>query len=116
MIASDSGPEEPEDRQDPAVVAFRGWQAELAEDAGHVLLDRPAGDDEAAAMPALERPSAIRDSTSRSRGVNAASPWAWRPARRSWPTTSGSRAVPPAATRVRASMNSATSATRSLSR
>ena len=38
------------------------------------------------------------------------------PARSSWPTTSGSSAVPPAATRVSASMNSATSATRSLSR
>ncbi len=67
-------------------------------------------------MPALERPSAINESTSRSRPVSGARPAARWPAPASWVTTSGSSAVPPAATRSRASVNSATFATRSLSR
>jgi hypothetical protein len=70
----------------------------------------------ASAMPAFERPSAISASTWRSRAVSAARPSARRLARSSWPTTSGSSAVPPAATRSSASANSATSATRSFSR
>ncbi|RKE17299.1 2-polyprenyl-6-methoxyphenol hydroxylase-like FAD-dependent oxidoreductase [Streptomyces sp. TLI_171] len=69
----------------------------------------------ACAMPALERPSAIRPSTSRSRGVSRAS---GSLSRRSsnCATTCGSRAVPPSATRRTAATNSATSATRCLSR
>ena len=35
-----------EDGEDAAVVAFVGGQAELGEDAGHVLLHGPAGDHE----------------------------------------------------------------------
>src|SRR5215472_3557724 len=69
----------------------------------------------AAAISVLERPSAISASTSRSRWVSAASGSGPRRSR-SWATTSGSRAVPPAATRRSASRNSATSATRSFSR
>ena len=66
-------------------------------------------------ISALERPSAIMASTSRSRCVKASR---GSPPRRtsSWATTSGSSAVPPAATRRSASRNSATSATRSFSR
>ena len=50
----------------------------------------------AAAIPALDRPSAISASTSRSRGVSVARSPACRLARTSWLTTSGSSAVPPA--------------------
>lgn len=67
------------------------------------------------AMPALERPSAIRARTSRSRAVSRSS---GSLARRtsSWATTCGSSAVPPTATLRSASMNSSTSATRCLRR
>ena len=68
------------------------------------------------AIAPLDRPSAISPSTSRSRAVSVASPPPRRLAPSSWVTTSGSSAVPPAATRLSASMNSLTSATRSLSR
>lgn len=44
-------------------------------------------------IPALDRPSAISASTSRSLGVSLARPTAWRLARTSWLTTSGSSAV-----------------------
>jgi hypothetical protein len=67
-------------------------------------------------MPEFDLPSAISASTWRSRGVSEASPPRCRLARNSWLTTSGSSAVPPAATRSRAAVNSATLATRSLSR
>ncbi len=67
------------------------------------------------AMPALERPSAMDASTSRSRAVSRSSGSLCRRVS-SWETTCGSSAVPPAATRRTASMNSATSATRCLSR
>jgi hypothetical protein len=70
----------------------------------------------AAAMPALERPSAINASTSRSRGVSDDTPRLVRLAASNWLTTSGSRAVPPAPTRSSAALNSDTSDTRSLSR
>lgn len=70
----------------------------------------------AAAMAVLERPSAMRPSTSRSLRVSRARGSAFRLRARSCRTTSGSRAVPPAATRWAASMNSSMSATRSLSR
>jgi hypothetical protein len=70
----------------------------------------------AAAMAVLERPSAMRPSTSRSLRVSRPSGSAFRLRARSCRTTSGSRAVPPAATRRAASMNSSMSATRSLSR
>ena len=70
----------------------------------------------AAAIPALDRPSAISASTSRSLAVSEASPAARRLAPSSWLTTSGSSAVPPEPTRSSAAANSATSATRSLSR
>ena len=68
------------------------------------------------AIARLERPSAIRARMSCSRTVSALSAVAWRLAFSSPATTSGSRAVPPAATRAIASVNSATLATRSLSR
>ena len=70
----------------------------------------------ASAMPALDRPSAMRPSTSRSLGVSLASGSAFLLRASSCRTTSGSSAVPPAATRLAASMNSSMSATRSLSR
>jgi hypothetical protein len=70
----------------------------------------------AAAIPALDRPSAISASTSRSRGVRDDMPSVVLLAARSWLTTSGSSAVPPDPTRSSASLNSATSDTRSLSR
>ena len=68
------------------------------------------------AMPLFDFPSAIAASTSRSRGVSSSSgPWLrFRPSIR--PTTAGSRALPPAATRATASTNTSTSPTRSLSR
>src|SRR5690348_10589024 len=68
------------------------------------------------AMAALDRPSAIRASTSRSRGLSVArvpSP-VLRASKRA--ITSGSIAVPPAATRRTASTNWPLSKTRSLSR
>src|SRR6266404_3261480 len=68
------------------------------------------------AMAALDRPSAIRASTSRSRGLSAVrvpSP-VLRASKRA--ITSGSIAVPPAATRRTASTNWPLSSTRSLSR
>jgi hypothetical protein len=69
-----------------------------------------------AQMPAFERPSAIRDSTSRSRGLRSAtgSSSRGRPTKRV--TTSGSMAVPPRATRRTASRNSSMSSTRSFRR
>jgi hypothetical protein len=70
----------------------------------------------AAAMAVFERPWAISESTSRSRGVRAARESARRLAPSRWRTTSGSSTVPPRATRVSASTKSLTSATRSLSR
>src|SRR5260221_8534069 len=84
---------------------LRGRQAQLAEDAGHVLLDGAGGQDEHFPDAGRDRPCAIRDSTSRPREVSAA-----RPARLAasiWLTTSGSSAVPPAATRASESANSA---------
>ena len=67
-------------------------------------------------MAALERPSAMRESTSFSRALSTEIESVRRDAPRSWVTTSGSSAVPPDATRTRASTKSLTSATRSLSR
>src|SRR5215211_9396553 len=46
-IRAASGPQEREDGQDPAVVGGGGGEAELAEEAGDVLLDRALGDDQA---------------------------------------------------------------------
>jgi len=68
------------------------------------------------AIAEFDRPSAIRASTWRSRGVSVARPPRCRLARNNWLTTSGSSAVPPPATRSSAAVNSATLATRSLSR
>jgi hypothetical protein len=67
-------------------------------------------------MAALDRPSAISARTSRSRGLSAArlSSPVLRASKRA--ITSGSMAVPPAATRRTASTNWALSNTRSLSR
>src|SRR5262249_3303255 len=65
------------------------------------------------AMPALERPSAISASTSFSRGVSSARRSSRRPTKCA--TTSGSRAVPPSATRRTVSTNASTSITRSFS-
>ena len=56
-------------------------------------------------MAALERPSAISASTSRSRAVSRSSGSSWRPGQ-IVATTSGSSTVPPAATRRTASTNS----------
>ena len=50
------------------------------------------------AIAALDRPSAIRESTSRSLAVKLSSAFARPPAPMSSAMTSGSRAVPPAAT------------------
>ena len=68
-------------------------------------------------IAAFERPSAISSSTSRSRGVSRPS-GGCRPAagRSSFAITSGSIAVPPAATRRTASTNCSALKTRSLSR
>src|SRR5262245_58015121 len=66
-------------------------------------------------IPVLERPSAISRSTCSSRGVSRSIGSSRRRAT-SCATTSGSRAVPPAATRRTASRKSVTCATRSLSR
>src|SRR3954454_8553684 len=70
----------------------------------------------ASAMAALERPSAIRPSTSRSRAVRPSSGSSRRRRPSSRATTSGSSALPPPATRRTASVKVSTSATRSLSR
>ena len=67
-------------------------------------------------IPRLVRPSAIADRTSRSRGVSTSSGSSPRRGVINCATTSGSRAVPPRATRRSASMNSRTSPTRSLRR
>jgi hypothetical protein len=66
------------------------------------------------AMPELDLPSAMSPSTFRSREVSDASPGSGL--RSSWLITSGSSAVPPAATRSSAETNSATLPTRSLRR
>jgi len=67
-------------------------------------------------MAALDRPSAISPSTSRSRGVICESGSSRALRASSLAITSGSIAVPPAATRRTASMNWPLSNTRSLSR
>jgi hypothetical protein len=69
-----------------------------------------------AAMAALDLPSAISASTSRSRGLIASSGLLRRRRPSNCATTSGSSAVPPSPTRRTAARNSETSATRSLSR
>ena len=68
-----SGLQVSEDGQHPAVVGVRGCQAELAEDVPDVLLDGPLGTTRIPAIAALERPSAIRASTSRSLAVSVPS-------------------------------------------
>jgi hypothetical protein len=97
-------------RPAPAVVGVRGCQPELAEDVPDVLLDGPLGTTRIPAIAALERPSAIRASPSRSLAVSVPSLPVRRLAPMSCVTTSGSRAVPAAATRLSASTNSSTSA------
>ena len=67
-------------------------------------------------IAALVRPSAMRPSTSRSRGDRRSSGSRRRVRASSCATTSGSRAVPPVPTRSTPSRNSDTSAMRSLSR
>ena len=67
-------------------------------------------------MAAFDRPSAMRERTSRSRAVRTDSESVRRVAPSSCVTTSGSKAVPPIATRSSASTKSLTSATRSFSR
>ena len=74
----------------------------------------PSETDSASAMAALDLPSAISESTSRSRGVRSASGSRLRPI--SWRTTIGSSTVPPAATACTAPRKSSRSLTRSLSR
>ena len=68
-----SGLQVSEDGQHPAVVGVRGCQAELAEDVPDVHLDGPLGTTRIPAIAALERPSAIRASTSRSLAVSVPS-------------------------------------------
>ena len=104
-----SGVEVGEDGEHAAVVVIGGGQAELAEDAVDVLADGLVGDEQPSTDAALERPSAMSPSTSRSRGVSSARGSSrWRRLR-SWATTSGSMTVPPPATRRTASMNWSTS-------
>jgi hypothetical protein len=67
-------------------------------------------------MAVLERPSAIRASTSRSRGLRAATAPSPELRASKREITSGSIAVPPAATLRTASTNWALSNTRSFSR
>ena len=105
-----SGLQVSEDGQHPAVAGVRGRRAELAEDVPDVLLDGPLGTTRIPAIAALERPSAIRASPSRSLAVSVPSLPVRRLAPMSCVTTSGSRAVPPAATRPSDSTNSSTSA------
>ncbi len=69
-----------------------------------------------AAIAAFDRPSAIRVSTSVSRGVSRAIGEAWPAPLTSAATTSGSRTVPPPATWRTAPTKPSTSATRSFSR
>ena len=60
------------------VVLGGARKAKLLEDARHVLLDRPLGNDQALRDPLVRSPSAMSSSTSRSRGVSSAigsSPW-----------------------------------------
>ena len=90
-----SGLQVSEDGQHPAVVGVRGCQPELAEDVHDVLLDGPLGTTKIPAIAALERPSAIRASPSRSLAVSVPSLPVRRLAPMSCVTTSGSRAVPP---------------------
>src|SRR5215208_3358683 len=68
------------------------------------------------AIPWFDRPSAISDTTSRSRGVRSSSGLSWRRRPTIRCTTSGSSAEPPAATRWTASRKTVRSPTRSLSR
>ena len=82
-------------RQDPAVVGVGEGQVELAEDVGHVLLDRALGDDQGGGDGGVGRPSAISVSTSRSRGVRKESGRSRRVAPSSWVTTSGPGPCPP---------------------
>ena len=91
-------------------------QVQLGEDVGDVLLHRALETTRLAAMAEFVRPSAMSSSTWRSRALSPDRASVRRDAPISWVTTSGSRAVPPDATRTSASTKSATSATRSLSR
>ena len=65
--------EKPDHGEHAAVVVVGLGEAELDEDAVHVLFDRPFGDPQAARDPGVLRPSAISASTSRSREVMPAS-------------------------------------------
>ena len=105
-----SGLQVSQDGQHPAVAGVRGCQPELAEDVPDVLLDGPLGTTRIPPIAALERPSAIRASPSRSLAVSVPSLPVRRLAPMSCVTTPGSRAVPPAATRLSASTNSPTPA------
>src|SRR4030095_14221196 len=62
--------QEGQDGQDAAMVIGRRHQTELHEDVLDVGLDRLRAQEQAPQMPRFERPSAIRASTSRSRGVS----------------------------------------------
>ena len=93
-----------------------GARPSLAKTLATCFSTTPAEMTSVLAMAAFERPCAMSERTSRSRGVSVARESARRLAPRSWRTTSGSSTVPPCATLVIASMKSLTSATRSLSR
>ena len=103
-----------QDGQHPAVVVVGGGQIELAEDAGDVLGDGTVTEKQPLADGGVaDRPSAISESTSRSRGVSRSTA---RLRLNSLAITSGSIAVPPPATRRTASMNWSPPSTRSFSR
>ncbi|OLT18157.1 hypothetical protein BJF78_11925 [Pseudonocardia sp. CNS-139] len=90
-------------------------QREALEDAADVRLDGAGREVQASAIAVLDRPSAMRASTSRSRALSwASSSRRPRPPTSSG-TTSGSNAQPSAATRRTASRKSGP-VTRSLSR
>ena len=66
-------PQVGEHRQHPAVVVVAGGQVELGEDVATCFSTAPPLTTSARATAAFERPSAMSSSTSRSRGVSAAS-------------------------------------------
>ena len=100
----------------PPVVLFGYREVQLGEDVGHVLLDCALADDEGVGDGAVGAALGHEGEHLRSRGVRTDRESDRRVAPMSWVTTSGSKAVPPMATRSNALTKSATSATRSFSR
>src|SRR6188474_2482824 len=111
-----SVPEVREHSEDAAVVLGAGGQAELREDARHVLLDGPLGHDQALRDPGVRATLGHQAQHLSLAGVRSASGSSPRRRPTSWETTDGSSADPPSATRRTAAANSCTSETRSLRR